>query len=108
MRNDIIQRIEKYSKEGSGWILCKINFFELHLYRFKVTSGGKAVTLPVELASKHCVINIDHDDCFKWAVLCSLHHKDVGVNPNRITSYSQWQHEFDFPTTTNCHCRSNL
>ena len=100
MRNDIIQRIDKYSKEGSGWILCKINSFKLDLYRFKLASGGKPVTIPVELALKHCVMNIDSDDCFKWAILCSLHHLEItGSNPKRITSYTQWENEFEFPTT---------
>ena len=100
MSNDIIQRIDKYSKEGSGWILCKIISFKLDLYRFRLSSGGKPVTIPAVLALKHCVMNIDSDNCFKWAILCSLHHQDITYNPNRITSYTQWENEFEFPTTS--------
>src|SRR5438477_342947 len=61
MSNDIIQRIDKYSKEGSGWILCKIISFKLDLYRFRLSSGGKPVTIPAVLALKHYVMNIDSD-----------------------------------------------
>ena len=100
MRNDIIQRIDKYSKEGSGWILCKINSFKLDLFRFRIKVGGKMVHLPAELTSKHCVINLDSgsssDNCFKWAVLCALHHKKFDTHRDRIKNYRQWENEFDF------------
>ena len=77
MRNDVVSRIDKYSKQGSGWVLCKIISFNLFLYRFKLTGGGKTVTLPLQLLAKRCVINIDCDNCFKWSVLSALHHNDI-------------------------------
>ena len=32
-QNDITRKIEKYSNEGSNWILLKINYIQVYLYR---------------------------------------------------------------------------
>ena len=99
MRNDIIARIDKYSKEGSGWVLCKINSFKLYLYRFRLNYGGSNhQELPTGLMLKHCVINIDSNNCFKWAVLAALHHHEVTLS-KRATSYTQWENDYNFPST---------
>ena len=99
MKNDIISRIDKYSKEGSGWILCRILYFKLNLFRFNITSGGDGkIILPPVLLSKHCIINIETKNCFKWAILSAMHHKDVN-NPSSITQYSQWEKDYEFPQT---------
>src|SRR5277367_3110040 len=97
MRNSIIFRIDKYTKEGSGWTLCRIVSFNLSLYRFNISRGsyGK-VELPVALLSKHCIINLNCDNCFKWAVLSALHYKDV-EHTERVTSYTQFKNEYEFP-----------
>src|SRR5271156_724363 len=95
MRNDIISRVDKYSKEGSGWVLCNIISFSISLYRFKLVGGGKPITLPSSLLRKRCVINIDSTDCFKWSVLAALHHDDV-LNPDCINSYTQWEDDYAF------------
>src|SRR5277367_5088380 len=77
MRNNIIARVDDYCKEGSGWTICRILSFKLCLYRFNINSGGYgAIVLPPALVSKHCVINIASDNCFKWAVLSALHYKE--------------------------------
>src|SRR3981189_3246919 len=98
MRNDLINRVEKYSQSGSGWIIIQVNYFKLSLYRFCLNKGGKGVSIPEELKAKRCVINIDSDHCFKWAMLCSLHHHEVASNWC-ATSYSQWENYFAFPST---------
>ena len=98
MRNDVVNRIDKYSKEGSGWVLCKIISFNLYLYRFNLKGGGKIVALPPQLLNKHCVINIDCiENCFNYAVLSALHHSEVR-DPQRVTSYNQYLHDYDFPS----------
>ena len=84
---------------ASGWILCKIISFQLLLYRFKIVTGGKSVLLPNELMSKHCVINLDTDHCFKWAVLSCLHFNEIPLHRQRIENYNQWANDYEFPTT---------
>ena len=83
MRNDIINRIDKYSKE-SGWILYKILSFKLYLYRFQLNYGGEKTKLRTDLEAKQCVINIDSSNCFKWAVLAALHQHEANRNKHRI------------------------
>lgn len=35
-QSELTRQIEKYSKEGSGWILLKINYIRVHLYRISL------------------------------------------------------------------------
>ena len=42
-------------------------------------------------------------ECFKWAVLIALHHKEITKykkNPGNIAAYKQWENEFDFTGIT--------
>src|SRR5438552_14281350 len=98
MRNDIVNRVDKYTKEGSGWVLCKIISFKLFLYRFNLNYGGQKTELPYDLQQKRCVINIDSNNCFKWAVLAALHHHEI-ENQSRATAYTQWENDYTFPTS---------
>ena len=52
LRNDIINRIDKYSKERSGWILYKLLSFKLYLYRFRLNYGGEKAKNPHRSQSK--------------------------------------------------------
>src|SRR5438552_29068 len=96
MRNSIISRIDKYSKEGSGWILAEITSFKLSLYRFRLNYGGCKTDIPIELATKQCVINIACTNCFKWSILAALHHHEVN-HKNMIASYREWENDYNFP-----------
>src|SRR5438552_3226578 len=96
MRNSIINRIDKYSKEGSGWVLDHIISFKLRLYRFRLNYGRHKTDIPIELSTKRCVINIACTNCFKWAILAAMHHQEVN-NKNVIASYKQWENDYTFP-----------
>ena len=60
--------------------------------------------IPSELLTKKCILNINNikeNDCFKWAIIVSLHHKTIGNNKNRLEQYKQIDN-FDnvkFPAT---------
>ena len=43
--------------------------------------------LPPWIANKRAVINPKNNDeeCFKWAVVAALHHKDIKQNPEGIS-----------------------
>ena len=48
MPNDIINRIKKYTKEGSGWILYEILLFKLYLYPFRLNYDWIPVLLVIK------------------------------------------------------------
>ena len=96
VRSGIVSKIDKYAKDGSGWILNSVNNITFQFFRVILRRGGAAVVLPDNLKNKQCIINLDTNSCFKWAVISALHHKDV-THCNRVTEYSQWEDEFIFP-----------
>ena len=96
IRANIVQRIDKYQKEGSKWVLCEIPSFTIQFYRVRLNSGGAPAKLPPKLLQKHAVINLDTNQCFKWAVLSALHFTEV-VNQCRVAEYQQWENEYEWP-----------
>jgi len=96
MTTDIISSIDKFCTNGSQFTLKSIDKFDLHLYRVNLQRGGAKVNLPPILKGKRCVINIDSDQCFKFAVLSALHHRDINMS-NRAEEYTQWENEYQFP-----------
>src|SRR5436190_3201133 len=79
IRSGIIQRIEKYQKQGSKWVLCEIPSFTVQFYRVRLNSGGATVVLSKKLLNKHAVINLDTNQSFKWSILCALHFREVAT-----------------------------
>ena len=96
IRSDMIQRIEKYQKEGSKWVLCEIPSFTLQFYRVQLNRGGAPVKLPSELKNKKAVINLETDQCFKWSIISALHHTEV-VHSERVAEYQQWKNDYVWP-----------
>ena len=99
MKTSCVQRIDKFCNEGSGWNLESITKLDVNIFRVKLKAGacGELVVLPDSLKNKRCVMNIVGPDCFKWSILCALHHNEVADNPNRSTSYQQWENDYVFP-----------
>jgi len=53
------------------------------------------MSLPATLGNKKAIINVKNKDnkCLLWAVLTALH--PVDTNPQRVSKYKKWEHEFD-------------
>ena len=93
--NDLRERMLAYIKTqtenpkftGSGFTLDKIMHMYINFHRLALTRGGCYIELPEWLKNKKAVINPQNNDeeCFKWAVIAALHHKDIKRHPERIT-----------------------
>ncbi|XP_057290793.1 uncharacterized protein LOC130613470 [Hydractinia symbiolongicarpus] len=71
-----------------------------------LTRGSSYLELPKWAASKKAVINPMNEDeeCFKWAIIASQHHGDIGRNPNRISQMKPYVDHYnwdgmEFPTS---------
>ena len=101
MSNEIVSRIDKYSKEGSGWVLSKINSFNLQLFHYKLRDDSGvgtevAVILPIKLQKTRTIINVKcKNDCFKGSTLIALHHYEVADHKERISNYVQWSNKYE-------------
>lgn len=116
--SDLEDKIEKMTSEKSGWIVKRISNISFVVdsvpYRFK--KGGNYAMLPKTIMNTKGVINVKpyqnnelknslNNECFKYAVLCSLFpcKKNNSKHANRGSNYIIHEHERDwtglkFPT----------
>ena len=88
-------RVELYQHTGSGWVLSRMIYLDLSLWKLHSLRGGTSSfhALPMWLKNTNCVVNVKNRDthCFKWAVLASLFHKKIKKNKDRIRSYQNFE-----------------
>ena len=93
--NNLIQRMLAYIKTQtenpkfpeSGFPIDKIMHLYINFHKLELTRGGSYTELLEWLKSKKAVINLQnkHEECFKWAIIEALHHKDIKYHPERIS-----------------------
>jgi len=52
----ILEKIEKFEKEGSGWIFKRIEMLDIHIDKYKPLNGRSYIPLPKELANKKAIL----------------------------------------------------
>ena len=85
--------IENLKLPKSGFTLDSITQLDIGFHKLALTRGSSYIKVPPWIASKKALINPQNTDeeCFKWAVIASLHHQDIGKNPDRISPF--WRYE---------------
>ena len=93
----LLELIEVYEHNGSGWVFSNFVTLPLTLYRLNPLRVSAFVSLPKWICDKRAVTNIigTGDDCFKWAVLAGLHPVDTNC-PNRMENYIAHASKYDF------------
>ena len=74
----IINDIELFQINGSGWYFKNIDFLEIHTNEFKPIKGSSYIPLPDWLMRKKAIVSIRNKDnkCFIWSVLRYLHPRE--------------------------------
>ena len=84
-RQEILNTIDKWVSEGSGWVIDRIDSHYLNVTLYKPLNGSSYVELPTELRnSKKGLINMKNKDeeCFRW---CHIRHLNPQTKyPERI------------------------
>ena len=78
-RQEILNAIDKWVSEGSGWVIDSINNHHINVTTYKPLHGSSYIELPIELQnSAKGFINIKNrdDECFRW---CHIRH----LNPQK-------------------------
>ena len=73
-RQEILNVIDKWVSEGSGWVIDRIDSHYLNVTLYKPLNGSSYIELPTELRnSKKGLINMKNKDkeCFRW---CHIRH----------------------------------
>ena len=58
----IVQKIEKFTREDSGWMIDKCNILILNIVKYEPLKGSSYIPLPEVLAHKKAIINVKNQD----------------------------------------------
>ena len=89
--NKIIEELETYQENGSGWYFKEIIQLEIHTVEFNPAKGSSYIPLPDWISNKKAIVNIENKDekCFLWCILRYLHpRKD---NDARLTDLKKYE-----------------
>ena len=84
-RQEILNVIDKWVSEGSGWVIDQMDSHYLNVTLYKPLNGSSYIKLPAKLGnSRKGLINIKNEDneCFRWCHIRHLNPKEK--NPQRI------------------------
>ena len=84
-RQEILNVIDKWVSEGSGWVIDRIDSHYLNVTLYKPLNGSSYIELPTELRNpKKGLINIKNKDaeCFRWCHIRHLNPQEK--DPQRI------------------------
>ena len=64
----IVEDLEVYQKNGSGWYFKEVVNLEIHTPEFNPTNGSSYIPLPDWISNKKAIVNIQNKDekCFLW------------------------------------------
>ena len=100
--SSIVQKIEKFTKEGSGWMIDKCNTLFLNIAKYEPLKGSSYIPLPEALAHKKAIINVKNQDqeCLRWALRSALFPAKNNLNcPYSYPKQDNLNMEgIDFPT----------
>ena len=84
-RQEILNVIDKWVSEGSGWVIDRIDSHYLNVTLYKPLNGSSYIKLPAKLGnSRKGLINLKNEDneCFRW---CHTRHLNPQMkDPQRI------------------------
>ena len=85
MTGIILEKVQQFQKEGSGWVFENIESFDINIDPFEPLSGSSYISLPKNLEYKKAIINVrnenDHE-CFKWATTSAICQREK--DPQRL------------------------
>lgn len=85
--NVIIERLESWLHNGSGWTIERIENLWLNIAMYQPLKGGSYIKTPPGLIGKSAIINVQNQDdhCLRWALRSALF--PVGKNAQRTSNY---------------------
>jgi hypothetical protein len=96
--NLLINKVQTYENNGSGWIIQQITSLFVKIVKFSPLTGSSYIPSPTWIVNKKCCVNVQNEDnqCFKYAVLSALHYNDVKTHRNRVSSYATYMTDLNF------------
>ena len=88
--------IDKWTKEGSGWVVDRVETMYVNIAKYQPLTGSSYMELSDTLKSKKAIINVKNDDqkCLMWSLLSARH--PVKKNAQRVNKYFGFAKELNF------------
>ena len=99
--DEILEKIETFTRNGSGWVLKAVLDVDLHLASYDPLRGSAHLLLPSKLRNSKSIVNIKNDDdkCALWCILAKLFPKHIQNNKKNLNTnpaaYREHEHEID-------------
>ena len=80
-----LQSIDKFKKNGSGWVFDHVEYFDISIDPFEPLSGSSYIPTPKILANRKAIINPKNEndnECFKYAITLGVF--PIEKNPQRV------------------------
>ena len=90
--NKIWIAFDAYLKNGSGWMLERVEQILLNTYKYEPILISTYIPTPKFIAGKHAIWNIQNKNdkkCFEYSVLAAKHHKEIN-NFERPSTYKKF------------------
>ena len=87
---DILRHFDAYCRNGSGWVLNRIQRLDLNLFRYDPLVGRRDRVgryIPTPMPFTKAVVNVrnyDDDMCFKWAFLAANHSQTLTTRHQKM------------------------
>ena len=83
MRSDIEDRIDRFTMEGSGWVITGLLNHDLHVNKYDPSAARIYIKLPAAIQNRLAAMNIQNadDKCF---VFCLGRALDPNPEPRKI------------------------
>ena len=87
----IIEDLEAFQKNGSGWYFNEVVQLEIHTVEFNPAKGSSYIPLPDWISNNKAIVNIENKDekCFLWCILRYLHPRED--NDYRLTDLKKYE-----------------
>ena len=92
MLSHMKMQIKNPALANSRFVFDEVLFLDVNFHWLDLTRGSSYIPLPSWIAGKKgkkVVINPKNEndeECLKWAVTTSLHHKEIGKDPKHISN----------------------
>ena len=103
----LLQRFQEILEEsirGSEFIIDSVNLLEYKLNQINIANVGSCIDSRKWLKNKKATINSKNndDDCFQYAIIAALNHKQINSHPGRISNLKPFINQYnwreaDFP-----------
>ena len=78
-------KVENPTLANSRFVFDQVLFLDINFHKLNLTRGSSYLHLPDWISGKKAVItqkNEEDEECFKWAIVVTLHREGIGNDPH--------------------------